>query len=387
MANYRSRFQDILLICLLVAALFTSVGTIAVSADSHVTLSFDDSTAIPSENVEFEGENYAIDAIAVRTNGDAFTARVKLPDAVFTSVAFLLYNSDQQIQDSKQINRPGTEETATFETDSYTPGTYMLNVELEGSTERMQPVVIAGYDVVVKHPDTATREDDFEVTADVTPTTLSTSPAGVEVVVWNDSHAQTFEMSQSSDETYTASIPLDEFATGEYRVNVAALGDETFRGQQEVLALEDSSLTIQETTSDDDKDGSDSGGNNGQNSDDSTTDESDDEDGSTSDDDGSVGTDNSTDDGDGSGETDNTTDTEDTSSDTDTTTDDDDTGDSATNGSGESDTTASADSDDDVISPNQNTSSEGTDDRVSLFAVQGLLLLLIIVFGVRRVRD
>jgi len=74
----------------------------------------------------------------------------------------------------------------------------------------------------------------------------------------------------------TSSVPLDQFGTGEYTVNVAALGDETFRGQQEVLALESSSLTIQETTSDDGTNDSDSGDDGGSNSDESTTDGDDD---------------------------------------------------------------------------------------------------------------
>jgi len=140
----------------------------------------------------------------------------------------------------------------------------------------MQPVVIEGYDISVDHTTEATRDDDLEVSAGVTPTALSTPPAAVEVVVWNETHSQRFEMSNSGDETYTSSVPLDQFGTGEYTVNVAALGDETFRGQQEVLALESSSLTIQETTSDDGTNDSDSGDDGGSNSDESTTDGDDD---------------------------------------------------------------------------------------------------------------
>lgn len=368
------RFRRYLLLGLLVATILLASGAIAGSANSHVTLTVDDSTPVSTDTVDFEGETYEIDAITVRDPGDDFTAQVTLPDEEFTDIAFLLYNSDQQIEASERINRPGTEETATFEMDSFAPGTYMLNVELEGATERMQPIVIAGYDVTVDHTEAATREDNLEVTADVTPTSLSASPAGVEVVVWNDTHSQTFEMTHSGDETYTSSIALDQFNTGEYTVNVAALGDETFRGQQEVLALEDSSLTIQETTRDDGTDGSDSGGNDGQGSDDSTSN------GSGYEEDSASGDDESS-------ETDNTTDTENTASDTDNTTTDDDVDGSETDESSGSDAMDSEDSDDDVISPNQNTSSESTDDQASLFAVQGVLLLLLVVISIRRVRD
>jgi len=378
MSTSRTRIRRYLLLCFLAVGILLASGAIAGSADSHVTLTVEDSTAVPTETINFEGDSYEIDAIATRDQGDELTAHVTLPDKVFTDVSFLLYNSDQQIEASRGVNRPGTDETVTFETDSVAPGTYMLNVELEGATEQMQPVVIEGYDISVDHTTEATRDDDLEVSAGVTPTALSTPPAAVEVVVWNETHSQRFEMSNSGDETYTSSVPLDQFGTGEYTVNVAALGDETFRGQQEVLALESSSLTIQETTSDDGTNDSDSGDDGGSNSDESTTDGDDD---STTDGDSDDST--GDDENNGNSSTDGTSSDEDTSSDsessssddgspseTDNATDDDVNG-SETNGSDGSGTTDTNESDDDVISPNQNTSDEDTDDQASLFAVQG----------------
>jgi hypothetical protein len=44
-------------------------------------------------------------------------------------------------------------------------------------------------------------------------------------------------------------------------------------------------------------------------------------------------------------------------------------------------------SNDDVIAPNQNSSTENTDDQVSLFAIQGVLALVIVVVSVRRLRQ
>jgi len=394
MSTSRTRIRRYLLLCFLAVGILLASGAIAGSADSHVTLTVEDSTAVPTETINFEGDSYEIDAIATRDQGDELTAHVTLPDKVFYDVSFLLYNSDQQIEASRGVNRPGTDETVTFETDSVAPGTYMLNVELEGATEQMQPVVIEGYDISVDHTTEATRDDDLEVSAGVTPTALSTPPAAVEVVVWNETHSQRFEMSNSGDETYTSSVPLDQFGTGEYTVNVAALGDETFRGQQEVLALESSSLTIQETTSDDGTNDSDSGDDGGSNSDESTTDGDDD---STTDGDSDDST--GDDENNGNSSTDGTSSDEDTSSDsessssddgspseTDNATDDDVNG-SETNGSDGSGTTDTNESDDDVISPNQNTSDEDTDDQASLFAVQGVFLLVIVVVSVRRLRN
>ncbi|OYR53884.1 hypothetical protein DJ73_06170 [Halorubrum sp. Ea1] len=388
MPTSRPRFRRSLLLCFLAVTILLAGAAMTGSADSHVTLTVDDSTPVPAETIEFEGENYEIDATTVRDPGHEFTAEVTLPDEEFTTVDFLLYNSDQQIEASKGVNRPSTSETATFETESYAPGTYMLNIELEGATEQMQPVVIAGYDLTIDYPEDLPRDENVDITAEVTPTELSAAPAGVEVVVWNESHSQTFEMDHSNDETYTTSIELDQFETGEYTVNVAALGDETFRGQQEVLALESSSLTIQETTSSDGTDNSDSGGNDGTGSDDST-------------DGGTGGTDDSTNDGsssnDGSSETNDTASDDDMSSDSDTLSSDDDsssetdnttdgTDGAATNGSDGSGTSDTGNSDDNVIEPNENSSSENTDDQVSLFAVQGVFLLVIVVVSVRRLR-
>lgn len=399
MSDSGPRFRRNLLLCLLTVTILLGSGVIAGSADSHVTLTVDDSTPVPAETIEFEGEQYEIDATTVRDPGNSFTAEVALPDEEFTTVDFLLYNSDQQIEASKGISRPNTTETATFETDSYAPGTYMLNVELEGATEQMQPVVIEGYDVAVEYPEDPSRDEEVDITAEVTPTELSSAPAGVEVVIWDESNSQTFEMSQSGDETYTTSVALDQFEAGEYTVNVAALGDETFRGQQEVLALESSSLTIEESSSDDNTDGSNSGSDDGTDSDDSTDggtgdgDESS-NDGSSSDDgpsetndtasdDGSSEPDNTTDDGPASGSDASSSD-DDSASETDNTTDD--TDGEATNGSDGSGTPDTDDSDDNVIEPNENSSSENTDDQVSLFAVQGVFLLVIVVVSIRRLR-
>lgn len=424
------RPPNALFFCLLTIVLVLSIGTAAISADSHVTLTIEESTAVPSENIEFEGDEYLIDAIAVRNQGETLTARVTLPDEEYTSVGFLLYNSNQQIEQSKKIRYPGTKESVSFDTDAYPPGTYMLNVELEGATEKIHPVVVPGYDITVDHAASASREDDLKISADVTQTALSSPPASVEVAVWNDTHTQTFELTRNSDTTYSTTVSLDQFSNGEYMVNVAALGNDTFRGQQEILALENSSLTIQNSTSDDDTDDSDSGGDDSQDSDDSTADGSDDEDSSSSDGDSSSSdedssspdddnsssdedssssdddsTDSSDSDGDDDQDTNNSTGGEDdspsgddgssededtgddgeTSSGTDNTNATDDTSGSETNGSNGTDTTGS-DSSDDVISPNQNTTDETTDDDVSLFAVQSLLVLLLTVIGVRRVK-
>jgi hypothetical protein len=390
MPSSGTRFRRYLLLCLLAATILLASGAIAGSADSHITLTVDDSTPIPAETVEFEGDNYDIAAITVRDPGNEFTAEVSLPDEEFTNVNFLLYNSDQQIEASERIISPSTTETATFETDSYAPGTYMLNVAIEGATEQMQPVVIAGYDVAVDHPENPSRDEDVDITAEVTQTELSSAPAAVEVVVWNESHSQTFEMSHSGDETYTTSIALDQLEAGEYTVNVAALGDETFRGKQEVLALERSSLTIQETTYGDDTDESNSDGDDGSGSGDSTSsgtgdsDDSMDDDGSSSDA-GSSGRDDSSS-NDTSSESDNSTSDDTSSSGTDSTPDEDTDG-SATNGSDGTETVDTDESNDDVIAPNQNSSTENTDDQVSLFAIQGVLALVIVVVSVRRLRQ
>lgn len=394
MATSWIRFRRYLLLCVLAVTILLASGAIAGSADSHVTLTVDDSTLTPTETVAVQGESYKIDSTTVRDPGDEITAKVTLPDEEFTDVAFLLYNSDKQFEDSERIFDPGTTESVTFETESYAPGTYMLSVELEGTTEQIQPVVIAGYDVAVDHPENPTRDEEVEITADVTPTALSSAPAGVEVVVWNESHSQTFEMSHADGEAYTTSIALDQFATGEYTVNVAALGNETFRGQQEILALESSSLTIQEPTSGDDTDGSDPDGDTGSESDGSsdTTGETDTSTGDN--DDAADGADNASSDGETSTESENSSSDDDSSSATDNTTDGD-TGGSETNGSDGSGTTDTDESDDDVIAPNDDSADdvtapnndsadENSDDQVSLFAVQGVFLLLLVVAGVRR---
>jgi len=69
MSTSRTRIRRYLLLCFLAVGILLASGAIAGSADSHVTLTVEDSTAVPTETINFEGDSYEIDAIATRDQG------------------------------------------------------------------------------------------------------------------------------------------------------------------------------------------------------------------------------------------------------------------------------------------------------------------------------
>jgi PGF-pre-PGF domain-containing protein/PGF-CTERM protein len=214
------------------------IGTAAiggiVAANGAYDLTVADAVETPSQTVEFEGDNYEIDAFAVREPGASFDVEVTVAGDEDFRVD--LYNAERQVE----IFRSGSgNESVTFDggsTDGLSPGSYSLVLNVDSNIQALHPIVISGYDIETTLPDEATTDDTVDINASVTPTELEDDPSGVEIVFWNDDRVERFDASQS-DGTYTATVDLSGFDTGEYNVHAAALGDEEFRGEPEILGL------------------------------------------------------------------------------------------------------------------------------------------------------
>lgn len=110
--------------------------------------------------------------------------------------------------------------------------------EIGGPVQAIHPIVISGYDISASYSDEVDPDDELDVEIDVTPTALEDDPADVEVVFWNDDTVERIDAT-GSDGEYSASIDLDELDLDEYNIHVAALGEDEFRGRQEILGLSD----------------------------------------------------------------------------------------------------------------------------------------------------
>ena len=300
--------RGVILACVVGVGLIVTAGLIA--ANAGYTVSPDNTIDTPSTTVEFEGDEYEVNSIAVYTPGDNITVDTTLPNSDYNVVDILLYNSDQNQETSERIRDPTTSETVTLNTGAAPAGTYSINLEVEGALEAIHPVVLAGFDVGVDAPNSVTVDEDVETDVTVTPTELDDDDLnGVEVVIWNDDQTERIDATADGSNEYTATISADTFEPGEYNVYAAALGEDSFNGESEVLGVDDGgTVSITEA---DDNGGSDGDTNGGSGAGGSAGD-------SGGEDDSTPETDEGTDEADGTdGTTDNDTDTTDTDNETD----------------------------------------------------------------------
>lgn len=265
--------------CGLIVACLLSVaaaGITPVIAASGYTIQIDDATDTPPRTIEdppvLVGDEYEIDAFAVQEPGEEFEFQVTVPadaDSAVNETEVEMYNSDQNLVD---VAPPDSDGNVVFSSDKMdlAPGTYSLAL-VDEITEAIHPVVIPGYDVSVANPTEATEDDEITVEATVEErddAVLDQPPDEVNVVIWNDDTEEQFELSEESDETYTADISLEGLDAGEYNLHVTAHGEEEFRGEKEVMGLEEGTgVTIEEAEDDSGSSDDDNGSGNGSGSD------------------------------------------------------------------------------------------------------------------------
>jgi hypothetical protein len=257
----------VLILCMSLVALQGGVGFAA--ADNGYEITIDDATETPSRTVEAEGDEYEIDAIAIREPGDEVATDITLPDDATPvgpgGIYVDLINSDRNAESSVRLFDEDiddqNEAEATFDLPSdISPGTYSVVVPAN-DIQDVHPVVVSGYDISVDHPDDIAADATVEVDIDVEEDELSGEPAGgVEAVIWNDNEAETVSADGSIEDGYTASVSADELTTGDdYEVYAVARGDDEFQGENEIIGIgEGSSLTITEAEESDETDPDDS---------------------------------------------------------------------------------------------------------------------------------
>jgi len=214
-------------------------------AGSSFGLSVDNSIETPEQTVSHDViGDHTVNAIGISEPDSSFSVTVTAPT---DGTHFLdLYKGEDRI-DTFRID--DGDETITIETDNLDPGSYMLRLQSDGTTEDVFPVVINGYDIDVETTEN-TSNDELTVGATVTPTASSGQPYAVETVVWNDETNERETLSSTGEEDYEGTVSLSAFNDDSYNVYVAALSDETvYDDQNEILAIDDS--VVEDTESDD----------------------------------------------------------------------------------------------------------------------------------------
>ena len=415
--------QSALLVILL--CLGVAIGSISVGGQStsDFALDSDATVTIPSQTVSngFTDGELEVDKTAVITPDESLTGTATVPDQENKAYEIQFRDSDESLISSNETS--GAETSYEFANSMESPGSYGVSIldPDEGLFKSVLPVVIASHEVDSLEingsaPANADVQTSESVATEVSLTTLeSTSIESVTLTVWNSDERQDVTLTKTADNKYEGDIsPLEQ---GEYQTQVRIRGGETVDGRSSLIGLSEAHfLTVEqpdENSGDDGSgggDGSEDGTDGGDGSD--GTDGGDGSDGTDGGDgsegtDGGDGSDGTGSSGDTSDDQSNETDTSDeNSSDTsgDGTDPDSDTDDSSTDGetdssSGTDGSTSGGDDDstdgngtadeagepDETIEPNEDSaSSDSSEDSVPLYAVQAILITLVVGAGLRR---
>lgn len=202
------------------------------AADSTDGYSIEATTSIdtPQRTLTILGRDFNVSSLGRVDEGETVRAAVSRPgDGDFT---VYLYSYGGERLATVEGSQNGTYTLPG--TDSLDPGTYLLALSIGGSFERVQPVVVSGYDFALEAP--AEAPPDEPVSVDLTVTGDGPLPNYVEVVVMNDT-LRRYTMAHIVD-TRRYTVILDGLAPGTYRLYASAHNDSQVAGVSSVQTLE-----------------------------------------------------------------------------------------------------------------------------------------------------
>jgi hypothetical protein len=160
-----------------------------------------------------------------------------------------VYNNEEQIL--AQQRGAGGDETFTFDLSGYEPGSYAVVTYHDGDYTAIQPVVVSGYDVTMDAPGSVASDEQFTITADVTPTAVNGAPDAVRITLVTGGNTITVQATKNGN-GYTATVDASTLDETTYEVYALAQSDTEAFGRYEVLGFSDSrslSVTAAETQS------------------------------------------------------------------------------------------------------------------------------------------
>ncbi len=253
--NRKSRSSVVAIFLSAVLLLSLSCSVIVVASDGDDELTVSDVTETPTQDVTVEGDTYEISSLA--TNGQGQTLTVDVTVSEETRFDVFLYNTERE----SETTEIGTgSQQVEFDTESISPGSYVLALYIDGNYVDVQPVVIEGYDVSISPPsEVEADENSIKIETTVTGTELEDSPDNVEVAVWNDDIAVREDASHVEEDTYQATVSSADFEEGEsYNVYAVAQGEDEIEEEDEpeLLGVSDGGAFDVVSASDENGDGS-----------------------------------------------------------------------------------------------------------------------------------
>ena len=246
-------------ICILT---FSMVGPgLGAATIDRYRISVSDSIDTPDRTVTFKGDSYAISSVAQADVGDTISVSVASPTEETYSI--IVYNRERKFALSSKTASGDT--TVQFDLRELSPGTYTIAID-SGDFEAVHPLVIKGYSVSLQAPEEVSSHESLQTSVDVRALPNSKSLESVQVILGNTEQSVKVTATKVSDGSFKATIPTDEFETGNYRLYALVRGTQKAFGEKEILGLsEGHSVSISES-----QDGTESPQNSGNTPSDST---------------------------------------------------------------------------------------------------------------------
>ncbi|KAB1198234.1 MULTISPECIES: cell surface glycoprotein [Haloferax] len=238
------RFERVLHFILIISLVTSSGGSIALAATGYGITSSDDIDT-PDQTVTIDGTEYDVSSIGRVYKNDALTIDTNAPAG--TSYDIYIYNDDRNIVDTAAAEG---DDSASFDTSYFgSPGSYVAAIYIDGSIERIHPVVVSGYRVSVDAPKSAPKGEDITVDLSLSKVTDIQDPYSVEVVVaQGNSVVKRIDASQTGSLSYQATLSND-LNKGDYNLYAVARSETTVDGKHELVGISDTQqLTVKSRT-------------------------------------------------------------------------------------------------------------------------------------------
>lgn len=199
--------------------------------DSGYGITIDGSLDVPDRNVSYSGDTFEITSVGKISLGEKITVHTTSSASEYD---VFLYNSEEEIADSRSFLSGNN--TLTFDTAGYTPGSYAVVISESGVYKKIHPIVLPGYDVSI---DVSREKGDPEMTAEVelTETELDGAPNRVVVAYGNEQTQRTVEATRTDEGKYTATASLAGVPHGEYAVYGIAQTNKTVFRSREIVGI------------------------------------------------------------------------------------------------------------------------------------------------------
>ena len=382
------RTRTVLFALILVCALIFSSASLVVASDSSYSITTSSQISVPeqSETVRQGAASVTIESSKIAVIGPNENLTVETAGPSENSYNVIFVNSQKN-----QIDRDSAEGNAVidFPAKAESPGSYGVILNDQDLVDDFLPVVIEAYrvDSFTIGSESASgasipANEERNVQVELNEVEGSVEPEKVEVVLWTEGTNKTYSLEKETDLTYEGTI--EGLDVKEYQAHIRIRGGNSANGQLELIGLSENEDITRTSPSDNNGENENTGGSSGPSSGGGAPDDSSSGNSESNETDTANGTDttnrtdttNGTDITNGTDTTNGTDSINETDSDNGTT--------DRSDAANESETNNETDS---VISPNSNNTEDGeTNDGTPLYAVQAILLGIILGGGIRRLR-